>query len=51
VKYNRAGGQVWVSVVAAPSGAVVSIRDNGRGMTGPQLEGLFEPFNRLGVEH
>jgi len=51
VKYNRAGGQVWVRALAAPSGAVVSIRDSGRGLTGPQLEALFEPFNRLGVEH
>ncbi|HJV63992.1 MAG TPA: PAS domain-containing protein, partial [Albitalea sp.] len=57
VKYNRRGGRVEVAVVdagdpgaspARPLGLVV--RDTGRGLTPAQLQRLFEPFNRLGVE-
>ena len=55
VKYNRAGGQVAVDLNVtdepgqAPSVAV-SIADTGMGMNPVQLEGLFEPFNRVGAE-
>ncbi|MBX3623172.1 MAG: PAS domain-containing protein [Rhizobacter sp.] len=54
VKYNRASGQVRVSV-DSPGGegaqdVVLTVADTGRGMTRQQMAHLFEPFNRLGVE-
>ena len=50
IKYNRRDG--WVSVAAQASGGQVRLRveDCGRGMTPEQLQQVFEPFNRLGVE-
>jgi len=51
VKYNREGGQVSVRVTAGgEQRARISVRDSGSGMTGAQLESLFQPFNRLGLE-
>lgn len=55
IKYNRAGGRVWVESWAdrladgRPAWRV-SIHDTGRGLTDEQRSRLFEPFNRLGVE-
>jgi PAS domain S-box-containing protein len=52
VKYNRAGGNVWVEVGAGGDGRrVITVRDDGRGLTAQQREHLFEPFNRLGAEN
>jgi signal transduction histidine kinase/CheY-like chemotaxis protein len=52
IKYNREGGRIDVSVQASPGHAVsVAVRDTGRGMNPQQLAQLFQPFNRLGVEH
>ncbi|MEY4564316.1 MAG: hypothetical protein RLZZ618_3593 [Pseudomonadota bacterium] len=54
IKYNRIRGLVTVS--SAPSTedhqalVVLKVHDTGRGMTASQLNQLFEPFNRLGVE-
>ena len=50
IKYNRLDG--WVSVAAQAAGGRVYLRveDSGRGMTPEQLQQVFEPFNRLGVE-
>jgi len=51
VKYNRDGGQVFVTHdVNAAGNPVVAVRDTGRGMSASQVEKLFEPFNRLGLE-
>lgn len=51
VKYNRAGGWVAVSLLAAPPGrCVVAIEDTGSGLTDEQLARLFQPFERLGHE-
>ena len=54
VKYNRAGGTVWLCAQAAPGGAgpgwQISVRDDGRGLDSGQIEHLFESFNRLGAE-
>ena len=54
VKYNRAGGEVVVAVGSAATAAgpadVISVRDNGEGMSAAQLANLFQPFNRLGRE-
>lgn len=51
VKYNRASGAV--AVECEPIGAErirISVRDTGVGLSPVQLEGLFQPFNRLGQE-
>ena len=50
VKYNRRGG--WARIeLATPSQHVdIAVRDNGLGLDAPQLQRLFEPFNRLGRE-
>ena len=54
VKYNNAGGQVWLAAQAVPDAAVpgweISVRDDGRGLTAAQCEHLFESFNRLGAD-
>ncbi len=54
VKYNNAGGQVWLAARAANDAAgegwEISVRDNGRGLTPAQCEHLFESFNRLGAD-
>jgi signal transduction histidine kinase len=51
IKYNRPGGQVRVEVERSGARVEVSVADTGLGMTPEQLDGLFEPFNRLGREH
>ena len=55
IKYNRRDGDVWVSIQRAAQEAVPSwelkVRDSGRGLSQAQLALIFEPFNRLGLEH
>ena len=55
VKYNRPGGEVWVDLQASARdglpGWQLGVRDNGRGLCEAQMALLFEPFNRLGMEH
>ena len=55
VKYNRSEGEVWVDVQASARdgqpGWQLGVRDNGRGLSEAQTALLFEPFNRLGMEH
>jgi signal transduction histidine kinase/ActR/RegA family two-component response regulator len=56
VKFNRAGGNVWLSArrEAAEGGAAdrwrLSVRDDGRGVEAAQHDKLFEPFDRLDAE-
>ncbi|MBA2723580.1 MAG: PAS domain S-box protein [Methylibium sp.] len=50
IKYNRPGGEVWVDLEQRDGRLVLTVADNGLGMSGLQLEHLFEPFNRLGRE-
>lgn len=52
VKYNRDGGAVQVSLSQAPRGYLrMSVADTGPGIPENKLDGLFQPFNRLGAEH
>jgi PAS domain S-box-containing protein len=55
IKYNQRNGNVWVSIHRAEQEAVPSweltVRDSGRGLSATQLARIFEPFNRLGLEH
>ena len=50
IKYNRRGGQVTVATHAAGAQATLTVRDTGRGLSREQIDSLFEPFNRFGVE-
>jgi PAS domain S-box-containing protein len=51
VKYNVAGGRVEVMLIEPDERRLsVSVTDTGRGMDAAQLERLFEPFDRLGLE-
>lgn len=51
-KYSRPGGRVFVDTRRDETGSVVvSVRDEGLGMSRDQRTHLFEPFNRLGREH
>jgi signal transduction histidine kinase len=51
IKYNREHGNVIVDCVALDSGRVrISVQDTGAGLDSSQLEGIFQPFNRLGRE-
>ena len=51
IKYNRQGGSVRIRAAPTAAGMVqITIHDNGIGMTGQQLERLFQPFERLGAE-
>jgi signal transduction histidine kinase len=51
VKYNRPGGTVTVACDADGPWVRLTVTDDGIGMTPEQMEGLFQPFNRLGREH
>lgn len=51
VKYNVDGGSIDVHAGEGPDGDVeISVHDSGLGMSEQQLNGLFQPFNRLGRE-
>ncbi len=50
IKYNRPGGWVRVESHVLGEQVVLQVRDSGRGMAGEQLQHVFEPFNRLGLE-
>jgi CheY-like chemotaxis protein/two-component sensor histidine kinase len=50
IKYNRPGGTVFVGFALTPTQAVVTVRDQGAGMSAQQQRDLFIPFRRLGDE-
>ena len=50
IKYNRPGGHVDLEARAQPGWCILTVQDTGRGLAPAQLDALFEPFNRLGVE-
>jgi signal transduction histidine kinase len=51
VKYNRSGGDVFVSCARDGRGAVrIGVRDTGFGIPPAKLSRLFTPFERLGAE-
>ncbi|TAK96607.1 MAG: PAS domain-containing hybrid sensor histidine kinase/response regulator [Aquabacterium sp.] len=50
IKYNRAHGLVQLRTRRAGSEVLIEVQDTGIGMNPEQLDQLFQPFNRLGVE-
>jgi signal transduction histidine kinase/CheY-like chemotaxis protein len=51
VKYNRPGGSVTITSELVSDGFQrISVSDTGRGIPQNKRIGLFEPFNRLGLE-
>ena len=50
IKYNRRGGQVLVETSVDDGETMLVVRDTGRGLSRDQIDNLFEPFNRFGVE-
>jgi signal transduction histidine kinase/CheY-like chemotaxis protein len=50
IKYNRRGGRVHVGFSLTPTQAVLTVRDEGAGMSAQQQRDLFIPFRRLGDE-
>jgi PAS domain S-box-containing protein len=54
IRFNWPGGSVDLRLLAeerdGTAGWVLTLRDNGRGMSPRQLAAAFEPFQRLGVE-
>ncbi len=51
IKYNRERGRVELTTSRTRDGRVeIRVTDDGLGMSGDQLAGLFQPFNRLGRE-
>jgi len=53
IKYNRTGGSVTLRCergVGAGDQVSICVADTGMGLSREQLQGLFEPFNRLGAE-
>jgi len=47
IKYNRDGGQIHVSAVAAGEQMRIEVRDTGRGIAPEKRDRLFKPFERL----
>jgi len=50
IKYNRPGGRVFIGFSQTPTQAVLTVRDEGAGMSAQQQRDLFIPFRRLGDE-
>jgi signal transduction histidine kinase/ActR/RegA family two-component response regulator len=51
IKYNRDAGAVVLDCAPAGPGRLrISVQDTGMGLRPDQVEGLFQPFNRLGQE-
>ena len=50
IKYNRPAGLIAVGIGGDSGQVSMMIRDTGNGLTPAQIDGLFQPFNRLGAE-
>lgn len=50
IKYNRPGGAVLIEARQSAENVSLSVHDTGPGLPAARMEGLFQPFNRLGRE-
>ncbi len=51
IKHNRHGGSATVALEHADGNSVIiAVRDTGNGLAPKQLEAIFEPFSRLGMQ-
>jgi signal transduction histidine kinase/ActR/RegA family two-component response regulator len=51
IKYNREGGAVVITCQApSPDQVSLTMTDTGPGISGPDLDRIFDPFERLGAE-
>ncbi len=51
IKYNIVNGEIEVSLKMKEDTIELDIQDTGYGIAPEKVSGLFEPFNRLGVEN
>ncbi len=51
IKYNREGGEVTLSAIAADNSVRFTVADTGMGIPPERKDELFQPFHRLGAEH
>nr|WP_249420095.1 PAS domain-containing protein [Rhabdothermincola salaria] len=52
IKYNHPGGRVDLEAIRTDDGRVqLTVADTGRGLEPEQVDRLFVPFDRLGLEH
>lgn len=50
IKYNRPGGEVWISGERSNGWVIIKVKDNGLGIAEENLVEIFEPFKRS-AEH
>jgi signal transduction histidine kinase/CheY-like chemotaxis protein len=51
IKYNREGGSVVITGSASVEIVALTVSDTGLGISEPNLERLFVPFDRMGATH
>ena len=51
VKYNREGGEAAIHTTVGAHTVTLVVQDNGPGVSREQIARMFEPLNRLGLEH
>ena len=51
VKYNSDNGEIRIHCAEVDDLYTINIEDTGAGLSAEQIDGLFQPFNRLGSEN